>query len=318
MNGNKADLISIIMPCYNRAQLIPESIESALNQTYKNIELVIVDDGSTDNSMEVLESFKKRNARVRVFRQENKGPYAARNRGLKESNGAFVAFLDSDDTWDKTFLEKLHKALELNPGSMLAYCGWQKTGNPKSQGPPYVPPKYESLDIVEWFLKNCPFHIGAVLMRKIFVEKLGGFSTIRLGEDYDLWLRSLTLSRNIVLVPEVLAFYRWHDGVQESANKWKLVVNAWRVRLDFVRNNPSLVAYLGRKRLRELVDGSLLNEGYAAYWKRDLITARRLFRKAFIVGFWEPKDLKYLIPSFLPEKIYCFIIRLLDCVRRMN
>jgi len=130
--------------------------------------------------------------------------------------------------------------------------------------------------------------------------------------DYDLWLRILGVTRSIVRVPEVLAYYRWHGKGQISSVKWRQVLDAWKVRQDFVRDHPELVAHLPRDTRSELVDGCLLRAGYAAYWKRDLISAQRLFRKALVSRCWHLEDTKYLLLSLLPSTLYQHLIAASD------
>lgn len=98
---------SIIMPVYNSGTEMKKSIESVLNQTYNKWELIIIDDGSTDNSLEIAKKFANKNRRIKVFHQKNAGPGAARNKGIKEASGDYIAFLDSDDYYEKNFLETI-------------------------------------------------------------------------------------------------------------------------------------------------------------------------------------------------------------------
>jgi hypothetical protein len=113
-------------------------------------------------------------------------------------------------------------------------------------------------------------------------------------------------------VPQVLAHYRWHGSGQISSVKWKQVLDAWQVRRDFVRENPQLVAHLDGRELRKLVDGVLLDSALNAYWKRDLESAQRLFRKAIRTGCWRASDLRYLLPSLLPRSAYRALISAAD------
>jgi hypothetical protein len=193
------------------------------------------------------------------------------------------------------------------------YCGWQNVGDTAGKEP-FVPPPYESQDTVAMFLRGCPWPIHAALSRRKILERVGGFSVRRFSAmDYDLWLRILAVTRKIVRLPEVLAFYRWHDQGQISSLKWRQVLDAWQVRRDFVQDHPDLVAHLSRQARRELVDGPLLKAGYAAYWKRDLVSAQRLFRKAARRGYWHLRDVKFVLPSLLPSGIYWRFIEAADC-----
>ncbi len=134
-------LISIIMPCHNAASYLEEAVASVMAQTFSAWELIVVDDGSTDRSREILQSLQTKDKRIQILRQHNQGPYPARNLGLKHARGQFVAFLDADDWWDKDFLAKMHRALEESEAD-LAYCGWQNAIEQGQSRPPYVPPDY--------------------------------------------------------------------------------------------------------------------------------------------------------------------------------
>jgi len=309
--GNKqpCDLISVIMPCFNAEKYLCEAIESVLEQTYPHVELVVVDDGSTDRSKDILRSYGER---IVLIEQENQGPYPARNLGIKNSKGKFIAFLDADDYWREDGLERLYASLTASDAD-LAYCGWQNIGEGAPGGQPYVPPKYEAEDIVSLFLKSCPWPIHAALIRREVIEAVGGFSERYFSSmDYDLWLRICALTKNMILVPDILAFYRWHNTGQISAVKWKQVLNSWKVRKDFIRKNQALVNHISYSVLRQKTDGYLLKCAYESYWKRDLDSARHLFRKALVTRGWGLKDLRYLLPSLLPERLYHILLHYAD------
>ena len=104
--------VSIILPIYNSSSFLPKCLESILSQTFKNLELLLVDDGSTDSSLEIMKEYAKRDGRIRVFHQENAGSGSARNHGLREATGEWVAFVDSDDWLDQDYLEKLWSDME--------------------------------------------------------------------------------------------------------------------------------------------------------------------------------------------------------------
>ena len=308
-----APLISIIMPCYNSSAHLAEAVTSALEQSYSPVELIVVDDGSTDDSPEKLEELANRyQGRLHILSQNNCGPYPARNLALSQAKGDYVAFLDSDDYWSNDFLAKLYKVIETEDVD-VAYCGWQNVGEYTPGDKPYVPPPYEDGDLVKQFLAGCPWPIHAALIKREVLRSIGGFSERYFSSmDYDLWLRILTASQRIREVPEVLAFYRWHGNTQISAVKWRQVIDAWNVRRDFVRNNPSLVEHLdGRAMLKE-ADAFLLENAYKGLWQRDLDSALHLFRKALVQGAVRWRDLKYALPALLPRKAYLSLMKFID------
>lgn len=306
-------LISVIMPCYNAADYLREAAASALGQSYGNVELILIDDGSTDASPRIAEELaRERAGRVTLLRSAREGPYPARNRGLARARGEFVAFLDADDYWTSDFLSAMYAALA-STDAALAYCGWQNVGATDRTNEPFVPPDYEVDDKLEMLLRAAsPWPIHAALTRKAVVEAAGGFdTTLATCMDYDLWLR-IGATQRIVRVPEVLAFYRFHPGGQITSKQWRQAENVWLVKRKFCSASPKLVARLPRARLRELVDGALLRRGYDCYWRRDLVSARRIFRKALRAGGWKLRDLRYLLPALLPERSYVSLIAQAD------
>jgi glycosyltransferase involved in cell wall biosynthesis len=300
------------MPCYNAAPYLTEAVESALCQSYGNVELILVDDGSTDASPAIGASVAERYPqRVTLLHAPQVGPYPARNLGLRHAHGEFIAFLDADDWWDSTALEKLHRAL-VEGRADLAYCGWRNVGQGMT-AEPYVPPPYEQADAIEAFLRTTPWPIHAALVRRALVDQLGGFSVRRFSSmDYDFWLRALALTRSIVRVPEVLAYYRWHSPGQISAVKWRQALDALDVRREFIRANPLLVAHLPPRRLRELTEGQVLQQAYGALWKRDIASAHKLFRHVALARSFGFKELRHVASALLPLPAYRWLVGLAD------
>lgn len=307
------ELVSVVMPCFNAEEHISEAIRSVAEQSYTNIELIVVDDGSTDDTLAfATELAEQYSPKIKLLQKSNGGPYPARNLALRHAGGGYIAFLDADDYWAPECISKLHSALRAHNAD-LAYCGWQNVGDGGPGSQPHTPPKYEDEGVIERFLNGCPWPIHAALVKKEIVDAVGGFSERYFTSmDYDFWLRIVAHTQNIVLVPEVMAFYRWHDAGQISSNKWRQVNDAWQVRHDFIKDNPELIRNIEPDKLRALVDGTLLRAAYTAYWKRDLASAQQLFRKALSVGFWAKRDLKYILPSLLPGPIYRRLIGSFD------
>jgi glycosyltransferase involved in cell wall biosynthesis len=305
-------VISIVMPCYNSEAFLDQTIKSVFQQTYPHIELIIIDDGSADRSPAILLESAKKYPALKVFTQKNSGPYPARNLALQHAQGEFIIFLDADDYWMPDCLEKLYRAL-IEANADLSYCGWQNVVENGENGPPYVPPTYEKGDIFEYFLTGCPWPIHAALVRRNIVDKVGGFSTrCFTAMDYDFWIRLSAITQNIVKVPEVLAFYRWHNNGQISSVKWRQALDAWQVRKDFCSTYPELLSHIPEKKISELVNTPISKQAYDAFWKRDLNSAQKLFRIMLKFNIWQLKDLKYIIPSLFPYFVFKRLCDLLD------
>lgn len=305
--------ISVIMPCYNAATFVEEAVYSVMNQTYNDVELIVVDDGSTDGSVGTLQQLAAQySPRMNLLFQDHMGPFPARNLGLRHARGGLVAFLDADDYWSPDALEKLAAAMDADHAD-IAYCGWQNVGEGAPGTEPYIPPDYSQMDTAAEFLRSCPWPIHAALVRRDAIDAVKGFSERCFSAmDYDLWLRLYAHTQELVRVPEVLAFYRWHDKGQISRTKWKQVLNALRVRRDFVAHHPERVAHLPESKVLELTDGYLLREAYKAYWQRNLLDAQKLFRRAFMQGLWKVGDLKYLLPALLPGALFQWLVGRVD------
>ena len=310
---NKSNLVSVIMPCYNAEQFLKDSVSSVLNQTYKNLELIVVDDGSTDRSLNILKKIKTNDKRLNIIQQKNKGPGPARNTGLGNARGNYIAFLDSDDFWDLTFIEKLEKALsskaEINYG--LAYCGWQNIGLTEKKSMPFIPPDYGDENLSKVFLGGCRWPIHSPLIKKDCIVKIGGFNEKWTScMDYDLWLRMSPFIQ-VILVPEVLAFYRHHEGEQITKNRALIAENHWKIQKDFIAQNPEIKKQIGQDHINKLINGELLHRAYICYWDRDLDAAHKIFCLVMKTGYGQIKDWKYMLPALLPLPLYKQLFRLL-------
>ena len=115
--------VSIIIPIYNTAERLPGCLDSVLSQTHQNLEIILVDDGSTDDSPAIIQTYAKKDSRIKVITQKNQGQSAARNRGLKQATGDFISFLDSDDAVKPNFIQKLLAPYAKNPQTILTVCG---------------------------------------------------------------------------------------------------------------------------------------------------------------------------------------------------
>lgn len=303
-------IVSIVMPCHNAATHLPDSVGSVLAQSVGDWELIAVDDGSSDGTLAWLHA--QTDARIRPLTQPNQGVSAARNAGLAKAHGLYVVFLDADDTWAPTFLEKMLAALQSRPDAVLAYCGWQNFNLPGGRGEPFVPPDYENDAKAETLFSGCRWPIHAALVRRAAVLAANGFDTaLKNAEDYALWLRVAT-SAPIVRVPEVLAFYHFHGGTQASSNRARSALQHLEAQQRHLAQHPDFHAALGKSRARELMLDELLKRGYACYWKRDLPAAWQIFRQVMRTGYGSRRDLKYLLPALLPLGLYQALIGQMD------
>lgn len=193
--------VSVIMPCYNDGQYIMEAIDSVRQQTYKDWELIIVDDGSDDEeTIRIIDSIQDEN--IKIYHTNHLHPAGARNYGIERANGIYILPVDSDDKIEKTYMEKAVKKIESNDKIGVVYCEadlfGEKTG--KWQLPQY------SFD--KMLLDNIVF-VTALFYKKDW-ESVGGFNTnMEAGmEDYDFWLGILELGKEIYQIPETLFHYR--------------------------------------------------------------------------------------------------------------
>ncbi len=186
---NKAisPVVSVIIPTFNRGWVLKEAIDSVLLQEFKDFELIVVDDGSTDNTEYILDSFKEK---IIVLRQGNRGVSSARNAGIAKASGEFIAFLDSDDLWLPKKLSVQVDFFRANPDALICQTEetWVRKGvkvNPKKRH------KKPSGMIFEPSLALCLVSPSAVMMKRIFFDDIGLFDEkLPACEDYDLWLRT--------------------------------------------------------------------------------------------------------------------------------
>lgn len=181
--------VSVIIPTYNRSgELLEKSIDSVLSQTHQSFELLIIDDGSTDDTREALH--KRYHDEIRIITTDNQGPAAARNVGIKNAAHNFIAFLDSDDWWDKHKLCVQVQIMEAQPTCLVSHTDeiWYRRGQFLNQKKKHSRPHG---DIFVQCLALCCVGMSTVMMRKKFFEVVGLFDeSLPCCEDYDLWLRA--------------------------------------------------------------------------------------------------------------------------------
>lgn len=196
-------LVSVIIPTFEHGETIGACIDSALNQTYGNIEVIVVNDGSTDNTRSVLEAYK---GKANIVHQLNKGSNPARNRGLQEARGEYVIFVDADVRMESDMIRKMLNALGTNPEASFAYCGF-KFGWKTFKGVPFDGKKLRKMNYI---------HTTSLVRKKDFP---GFDENIRRLQDWDVWLTMLEAGKYGVLVPEVL-FSVEISGASRIGSSW--------------------------------------------------------------------------------------------------
>lgn len=210
-------LVSIVTPTYNREDFLGEAIQSVIDQTYGQFELIIVDDGSTDESEALVERFALNDPRIRYFKQHNQGQSVARNRGIKESQGEFICFLDSDNKWFPDKLEASVKAFYDEPSVDIVYGDNVTISETGAEIDRSNMPRHSGL-ITERLLADNFISMNTTMVRKHCFDKLGAFNERdRLAEDYELWLRFSTEFR-FLYIPHYFGYYRVMDN-QISTDK---------------------------------------------------------------------------------------------------
>lgn len=312
--------VSVIVPTYNVEKYISSAVLSVLNQTYENFELLIIDDGSPDRSVEICQQFT--DPRIKIISQKNRGLAGARNTGIRHAQGEYLAFLDGDDFWEPEMLAKNVAHLESSPDVGVSFnrsAFVDQKGNPLGT---YTMPQLENIDLV-CLLRGSPIGNGSavVIRREVFeairfqdnlygtVEDFYFDDRFRQSEDIECWLRIILQTPwKIAGIPDVLTCYRVNTtGL--SANFIKQL-SSWEKVFEKTRSYaPEKVAplenmarayqlrYLARSAVRMRVGDSafqLINRALSTYWQIVLEEPKRTILTLIAA---------YLL-RFLPQSIY--------------
>lgn len=215
---SKAPAISVVMSVYNGARFLPQAIESILQQSWSDFEFVIVNDGSTDETWSILESYCSQDSRIRLTDQENRGLTASLNRGCSLSQGKFIARMDADDVAMPRRLEWQMDFMATHPDvGVLGGAFELIDGAGKNLGVSWLP--LEDREIRRMLLDSTAFLHPSVLMSHSALARVGGYREVKYAEDYDLWLR-LAEQTKLANLQEVIHQYRVHPD-QVSVSKCK-------------------------------------------------------------------------------------------------
>jgi len=240
-------LVSLIVPIYNTEKYLPKCLNSILNQTYQNLEIILIDDGSTDKSSAIVDDYAKKDPRIKVFHQKNAGQSAARNVGLKKATGDFIGFVDSDDAIAKTFVGKLLKPYLNDDNVSLTICGlrynWLKT---KTSTEVFLQPlrkrkKHESQKAYILYLLAVDGRLYSSvnkIYKKTYLKNLRFDESLNFAEDTKFvleYIKNTPSNSNLAFILEALCFYNYGtetSTMKKTATIWK----NWQVSYENLKN----------------------------------------------------------------------------------
>jgi len=300
--------ISAVIPTYNNAAFIKDAVLSIQHQTPPVTEIIIVDDGSTDNTQQIIQQLE---GNIHYIRQQNRGPSAARNAGIKAAKGEWIAFLDADDQWTKDKLEKQIRALQNSPelkliaGDMSEIDVDNQVLDASVLNKHHFLEKFSALNgkpvphaFIELLRKNF-IPTGTVLIKKDILLEAGLFNdNIRYGEDLELWAK--VASRHpITCLPDVLMLRRQHGSNSTQSAEPMLI--------DLIKVMESVKNYTGKQHIQsynpdQYIADALNNLGYWYFNNHQFSKAHTIFRRS-LTTLPTRRALLYLIIGLLPNKL---------------
>jgi glycosyltransferase involved in cell wall biosynthesis len=300
--------ISVVIPAFNAEKTIEETVKSVLNQTFRDFEIIIVNDGSTDETLNIISRFL--DSRVKILTQENSGPQKSRNLGIKESVGRYIAFLDADDLWTSDKLELQLQMLEKYPESSVVYS-WTNVIDEDNQvfrrGGYFTRRGNVFLDLL---LINFIESGSNPLIRSEVIKEVGGFDDeIVAGQDWDMWL-SLAENHAFEVVPKVQVLYRkkqnlesWSGNIERQERGVRQVLEkhllSKKLPLEYQR---ACIANSYKYLLFECLQKSIVKSNIfcsSRFLFVALINDFSLIRKRVLIKL----ILRILFSSFLPFKV---------------
>lgn len=292
---------SVIIPLYNKGIFIDNTIKSVLNQTFQDFEIIIVDDGSTDNSIEIVSAYKS--DKIKLFKQPNQGVSVARNNGVNNAKAKYIALLDADDYWYKNHLSELKKQIDLFPEAGLFCNNYEVYYTTKYKRSAHFNFEYhEDCLLVKDFFKasivNCLAWTSAVAFSKEKFNAIGGFDPyLKTTQDLDLWIR-MALKHKVSFNPKTTMSYKLYVDDSLSKNEFNTIrYNFNNKFLVEEKTNASLKLYLDKNRYA-LALRCKINNDYKIYdkLKKEINYHNLNFKQRIILKL--PKRLLKLIKSF--------------------
>jgi glycosyltransferase involved in cell wall biosynthesis len=312
-------LISVIIPAYNAERTILETVKSVQKQTFSDFELIVINDGSTDQTLELVQSFE--DERLKIFSYKNAGLPVARNRGISHATGEFIAFLDADDLWTPDKLELQLAALKQHPEAGLAYswtCNMQE-----GKCVHIVEPRFEGNVYANLLLWNFISNGSNPLIRRQVIESVGEFeSTLQSGEDWDYWLR-IAVRWSFIVVPKVHILYRLSSNSMSSklevmkAAGITVLETAFCIappELQYLKNHSlsNVHQYYTEVYLRDINN----NTGDVNQVIQNLWKAVRLYPQTLLSRYTQILVIKTLLIKLLSPEIVSMLMQFISTIRK--
>lgn len=241
------ELVSIIIPVYNAAKYLNYTIESIQKQTYQNYEIILIDDKSTDNSLEIIKKYAEKNKKIKYYAfEQNKGTAVARNVALSMSRGRFIAYIDADDKWKNDKLEKQINYMTKN--NYYFTCSDYEKINENGKSLKKIIKMPTKIDYNIYIRNTIIQTVGVIVDTKYISKKLLEMPNLRRRQDAATWCQILKSGYICYRVPEVLCYYRIHSG-SLSSNKFKSVKGTWYLyrkieHLSFIKSSLCFCGYV--------------------------------------------------------------------------
>lgn len=286
-----APTVSVIMPVYNGRAYLRDAVDSVLAQSYRDFELIAIDDGSTDDSPQILAEYGDRIVLV----QDGRGGSAAiaRNKGLRVARGRFVAFIDQDDLWLPEKLARQVAFMDAHPEFGLSFTSLKMLQGTRTQHDDFYrsrPDLSTTPTTRSLFLRNS-IYMPTPIARRAIVEAVGGLDErLKMTDEFYLWLK-MSLVTQIGFIPEVLAVYRWHDH-NTSRDHTQLLVREYETLALFVSEYPVAIPTIGRRTVGRKIADQAYSIAYKYRGEGQLVEARRWLKAAIR---WDPWDWKHYV-----------------------
>ena len=226
-------MFSIVIPLFNKAHTIERALKSVFSQTFKKFEIIVVDDGSTDNGIEIINKFENFD-QIKIVKQENQGASVARNNGVKKAKYEFIAFLDGDDEWESKYLETMYGAIKLHPNCGMVCCGRYYKDDITKKITPLLAKKYEGMiRKINFFENPLVFtHTSSTIIKKNIFDKVGGFQERMINNEDLLLFFLIALIEPTVYCGFPLSYYYGNvKGQLTTKNK----LNFYEANLDICK-----------------------------------------------------------------------------------